>query len=116
MNNYIDLALLNSKNVLNSCVIGLNVFIEDYVEDKFALIDSLNIQKKDGEWKCKIFGLIKLKKDKNRDLKEVVCSRNHSESISYKKIDGWEDAIIDETHRSTKIVGALFYYYGFCNY
>lgn len=115
LNNYIDLALLNSKNVLNSCVIGLNVFIEDYVEDKFALIDRLNIQKKDGEWKCKIFGLIKLKKDKNRDLKEVVCSRNHSESNSYNKIDGWEDAIIDETHRSTKIVGALFYYYGFCN-
>jgi len=115
LNNYIDLALLNSKNVLNSCVIGLNVFIEDYVEDKFALIDSLNIQKKDGKWKSKIFGLVKFKKDINRDIKEVVCTRTLSESINYKKIDGWEDAIIDETHRSTKIVGALFYYYGFRN-
>ena len=71
--------------------------------------------KKDGKWKSKIFGLVKFKKDINRDIKEVVCTRTLSESINYKKIDGWEDAIIDETHRSTKIVGALFYYYGFRN-
>lgn len=115
LNNYINLALLDTKSVLNSCVLLLNVFIEDYVEEKFVLFDSLNIQKKDDSWKYKIFGLIKIKKDTDRNVTEVVCTRDRSEAIRYKGLNGWEDAIIDDTHRLTKIVASLFYYYGFKN-
>ena len=115
LNNYINLALLDSKNVLNSCVLSLNVFIEDYVEAKFELFDGLNIQKKDGNWKYKIFGLVKVKKDADRNAKEVVCTKDHEEAKRYKRTDGWEDAIIDDTHRLTKIMASLFYYYGFKN-
>lgn len=115
LNNYINLALLDSKNVLNSCVLSLNVFIEDYVEAKFELFDGLNIQKKDGNWKYKIFGLVKVKKDADRNAKEVVCAKDREEAKRYKRTDGWEDAIIDREHTRTKIMASLFYYYEFNN-
>ena len=45
LNNYIDLALLNSKNVLNSCILNLNLFIEDNADKGFELTDGIHIKK-----------------------------------------------------------------------
>lgn len=117
LNNYIDLALLNSKNVLNSCILNLNLFIEDNADKGFELTDGIHIKKVGSNWKYNILNMIKVKKD-NKDGKvlTIECLRDNSESIRYKKTDGWENAKYDDTHRNerrmAKMVASLFYYYG----
>ena len=120
LNNYIDLALLNSKNVLNSCILNLNLFIEDNADKAFELTDGIHIKKVDTNWECNILNMIKVRKD-NTDGKVIAieCLRNSSESMRYMKADGWENAKYDDTHRNerrmAKIVASLFYYYGIKN-
>ncbi len=120
LNNYIDLALLNSKNVLNSCILNLNLFIEDNADKGFELTDGIHIKKADTNWEYNILNMIKIRKD-NIDGKvlTIECLRSSSESMRYKKADGWENAKYDDTHRNerrmAKIVASLFYYYGINN-
>ena len=117
LNNYIDLALLNSKNVLNSCILNLNLFIEDNADKGFELSDGIHIKKVGTNWEYNILNKIKVRKD-NKDGKvlTIICLRDNSESIRYKKADGWENAKFDDTHRNerrmAKMVASLFYYYG----
>lgn len=117
LNNYIDLALLNSKNVLNSCILNLNLFIEDNADKGFELSDGIHIKKVGTNWEYNILNKIKVRKD-NKDGKvlTIICLRDNSESIRYKKSDGWENAKFDDTHRNerrmAKMVASLFYYYG----
>ena len=117
LNNYIDLALLNSKNVLNSCILNLNLFIEDNADKGFELSDGIHIKKVGTNWEYNILNKIKVRKD-NKDGKvlTIICLRDNSESIRYKKADGWEYAKFDDTHRNerrmAKMVASLFYYYG----
>lgn len=117
LNNYIDLALLNSKNVLNSCILNLNLFIEDNADRGFELSDGIHIKKVGTNWEYNILNKIKVRKD-NKDGKvlNIICLRDNSESIRYKKADGWENAKFDDTHRNerrmAKMVASLFYYYG----
>lgn len=117
LNNYIDLALLNSKNVLNSCILNLNLFIEDNADKGFELTDGIHIKKVGTNWEYNILNMIKVKKD-NTDGKVITieCLRDNSETIRYKKADGWENAKFDDTHRNerrmAKMVASLFYYYG----
>ena len=120
LNNYIDLALLNSKNVLNSCILNLNLFIEDNADKGFELTDGIHIKKVDTNWEYNILNMIKVRKD-NIDGKvlTIECLRSSSESMRYMKADGWENAKYDDTHRNerrmAKIVASLFYYYGINN-
>jgi CheY-like chemotaxis protein len=117
LNNYMDLALLNSKNVLNSCILNLNLFIEDNADKGFELSDGIHIKKVGTNWEYNILNKIKVRKD-NKDGKvlTIICLRDNSESIRYKKADGWENAKFDDTHRNerrmAKMVASLFYYYG----
>ncbi len=120
LNNYIDLALLNSKNVLNSCVLNLNLFIEDNAEKGFELTDGLHIEKKGASWKRKIINMIKVKKDSSKKVLTIECMKDISEEVKrYKQSDGWENIKFDDAHknerRMAKIVASLFYYYGFNN-
>ena len=120
LNNYIDLALLNSKNVLNSCVLNLNLFIEDNAEKGFEIADGLHIEKKDASWKRKILNMIKVKKDSSKKVLTIECMKDISvEAIRYKQSEGWEDVKFDDSHknerRMAKIMASLFYYYGFNN-
>ena len=120
LNNYIDLALLNNKNVLNSCVLNLNVFIEDNAENRFELIDGMNIEKKDSGWKCVILNKIKLKRDSNKKIVAIECMRDiASEAKRYKRTDGWEDVKYDDSHKKerhmAKMIASLFYYYDINN-
>ncbi len=82
LNNYIDLALLNSKNVLNSCILNLNLFIEDNADKGFELTDGIHIKKVGSNWESNILNMIKVKKD-NKDGKvlTIECLRDNSESI-----------------------------------
>lgn len=120
LNNYIDLALLNNKNVLNSCVLNLNVFIEDNAENRFELTDGMNIVKKDANWKCVILNKIKLKRDSNKKIIAIECMRDiASEAKKYKRTDGWEGVKYDDSHKKerhmAKMIASLFYYYGLNN-
>lgn len=120
LNNYIDLALLNSKNVLNSCILNLNLFIEDNADKAFELTDGIHIKKVDTNWEYNILNMIKVRKDIiDGKVITIECLRNSSESIRYMKADGWENAKYDDTHRNerrmAKIVASLFYYYGIKN-
>ena len=103
LNNYIDLALLDNKNVLNSCVLNLNLFIEDNADKGFDVSDGIHLKKIDTNWETKIMKMIKIQKNKTGKVIERVCMRNYSNEYNlYKRADGWEDVLFDDLHMNER--------------
>lgn len=114
LNNYIDLALLNNEELINTCILDLCLFFEDYTEKNFDLSGSDKIRKIDTGEEYKILGMIKVRFTKDtggqKKYDKIECLRNIDEQ---KRYSGWDNA--DPTKRTTIIFASLFYHYGFNN-